>query len=229
MSQQINLFNPIFLKQKKYFSAVTMAQALGLILLGSALLSAYTNYRVTELAREADATTAQLASAQAQLNKLNAEFGPRQKSALLEQQTKAAEREVAELKQVVDFLTKGEFGNTNGYSEYMRAFSRQIVPDVWLTGFTISGAGSEIALQGRALKAELVPAYISKLRREAVLQGKSFAALEMQLPVIAQPVNADTAQSPAPARQAGMAAYIDFKLQSSGPGSDGVNPGAKSK
>ncbi|WP_334190917.1 PilN domain-containing protein, partial [Noviherbaspirillum sp.] len=178
MSQQINLFNPIFLKQKKYFSAVTMAQALGLILLGSALLSAYTNYRVTELAREADATTAQLASAQAQLNKLNAEFGPRQKSALIEQQTKAAELEVAELKQVVDFLTRGEFGNTNGYSEYMRAFSRQIVPDLWLTGFAISGAGSEIALQGRALKAELVPAYISKLKRETVLQGKSFAALE---------------------------------------------------
>jgi hypothetical protein len=29
MSQQINLFNPLFLKQKKYFSTVTMLQALG--------------------------------------------------------------------------------------------------------------------------------------------------------------------------------------------------------
>ena len=31
MSQQINLFNPIFMKQKKYFSVTTMLQALGLI------------------------------------------------------------------------------------------------------------------------------------------------------------------------------------------------------
>ena len=36
MSQQINLFNPLFLEKKKYFSAVTMTQALGLIVLGMA-------------------------------------------------------------------------------------------------------------------------------------------------------------------------------------------------
>ena len=34
MAQQINLFNPIFLKQKRYFSATAMAQAGGLIVLG---------------------------------------------------------------------------------------------------------------------------------------------------------------------------------------------------
>lgn len=227
MSQQINLFNPIFLKQKKYFSAVTMAQALGLILCGAALLSAYTNYRVAELAREADATSMQLASAQAQLNKLTAEFGSRQKSAMLEEQAKVAESEVAGLKQVVGILTRGEFGNTNGYSEYMRAFSRQIVPGLWLTGFNVSGAGSEIALQGRALRAELVPAYISKLKRESVLQGKSFAALEMQLPIIAQPANARPASPPA--SQGSTPAYIEFNLQSSQPGNDDDNAGAKSK
>lgn len=229
MSQQINLFNPIFLKQKKYFSAVTMAQALGLILLGSALLSAYTNYWVTELAREAEATSTQLASAQAQLNKLSADFGSRQKSVLLEEQTKAAESDVAELKRVVEILSRGEFGNTNGYSEYMRAFSRQIVPGLWLTGFSISGAGSEIELQGRALKAELVPVYITKLKREAVLQGKAFAALDMQLPVIAQPVNTGANPASATASQAHVPAYIDFRLQSAEPAQDGANAGAKGK
>ena len=37
MSQQINLFNPIFLKQKKTFSAVNMLDALALLLVGVAL------------------------------------------------------------------------------------------------------------------------------------------------------------------------------------------------
>ena len=32
MSQQINLFNPIFLKQKKKFSAVSMVDALAVLL-----------------------------------------------------------------------------------------------------------------------------------------------------------------------------------------------------
>ena len=37
MTQQINLFNPIFLKQKKIFSAVNMLDALALLLVGIAL------------------------------------------------------------------------------------------------------------------------------------------------------------------------------------------------
>ena len=31
MSQQINLFNPLFLRQKRYLSATTMVQGLGII------------------------------------------------------------------------------------------------------------------------------------------------------------------------------------------------------
>ena len=41
MSQQINLYNPVFLKQKHYFSAATMAQALALVFIGSLGMYAY--------------------------------------------------------------------------------------------------------------------------------------------------------------------------------------------
>ena len=41
MSQQINLYNPIFLKQEKHFSARTMLQATGVVLLGAAGVCAY--------------------------------------------------------------------------------------------------------------------------------------------------------------------------------------------
>ena len=49
MSQQINLFNPIFLKQRKYFSLLAMLQALGLIVLGSLFLYGYALYQVEQL------------------------------------------------------------------------------------------------------------------------------------------------------------------------------------
>ncbi|HEV2610410.1 MAG TPA: PilN domain-containing protein [Noviherbaspirillum sp.] len=219
MSQQINLFNPIFLKQKKHFSAVTMAQALGMILLGSCLLAGYTNYRVSGLAREAEATSTQLASVKSTLSKIDAQFGPRQKSGTLEAQVKVAESEVAVLQKVADILRKGEFGNENGYSEYMRAFARQSLSGVWLTGFTISGAGSEITLQGRALQAELVPAYITRLKREPSLQGKTFAVLEMQSPIIEVPAGGAHGGSAnaasATAGQMKTPGYIDFSLRSS--------------
>ena len=210
MSQQINLFNPIFLKQKKYFSAAAMLQALGLILVGAILLVVYASIQSDQLGKEASATSNQLASTLAQLAKINTEFKPRQKSKALEDDIQKAEVEVAALQHVFGILDKGDFGNTKGYSEYLRAFARQSVDGLWLTGFNILGAGNEIGLQGRVLQAELVPAYISRLGREPVMRGKSFSSLEMQVARAEE-----TGKDGAGTKPGKQAAYIDFTLQSS--------------
>lgn len=205
MSQQINLFNPIFLKQKKYFSAATMAQALALIFVGSAVLGVYGSYRFSALTKEAEASAAQLAAVQAKFNKISAGNGPRQKSKALEEELQKAEVETKAMQQVLAVMQKGEFGNTAGYAEYMRAFSRQIMSGVWLTGFAIYGAGTDISLQGRALKPDLIPAYLTRLKQEPVLKGKSFSAFELQAP-----------QNGAKKDAVATAAYVEFSLQSSG-------------
>jgi Tfp pilus assembly protein PilN len=220
MSQQINLFNPIFLKKKRYFSAVTMVQALGLIFVGTAVLGAYTNFRLSQLGKEAVTTTAQLAAVQAQANKVDAQYGPRQKSKALEEEVQKAEAAAKALQQVFAVMEKGDFGNTQGYGEYMHAFARQIVSGVWLTGFSIYGAGSDISLQGRALKPDLVAAYITRLKREPILQGKSFSALEMQAPLVIGSAKSD----PAMGKQQTAAGYISFSLRSSGATADQAVP-----
>lgn len=208
MSQQINLFNPIFLKQKKYFSAVAMVQALGLLVAGSVLVAVYASYVVASVSKEAAVTTAQLAAAQAQLAKVKTEFAPRQKNQGLEVQIQKAEAETQSMREVFDILQKGEIGNTKGYSGYLRAFSRQIIDGVWLTGLTIVGAGNEIGLHGRALQPDLVPAYMNRLKREPVMQGKSFGTLEMQVPQVDQASKGD----PAGAKTRVPASYIEFSL-----------------
>jgi Tfp pilus assembly protein PilN len=209
MSQQINLFNPIFLKQKKYFSAVAMLQALGLLVLGSALLATYASLQASGLRDEAVITTKQLETAQAQLSQAKAEYAPRSKSQALENQIQKTEVELQSLKQVFEVLNKGDIGNTKGYSEYLRAFSRQIIDGVWLTGLSLVGAGNEIAVQGRALQPELIPAYMNRLKREPVMQGKFFGTLEMQVPQMEQLAKGDAGE----AKQRGLAGYIEFHLR----------------
>ncbi|QAU34279.1 PilN domain-containing protein [Janthinobacterium sp. 17J80-10] len=226
MSQQINLFNPIFRQQKKYFSAVTMAQAIGLILLGAALLTAYAGYRSSRLSAEAAAASMQLKAAQDQLVQADAAFPPRQKSKVLEEQIKKMESEMASLQKVDNLLQAGEFGNTNGHAEYLRAFARQIIEGVWLTGFSIHGAGAEIGLQGRALRPELVPAYINRLKHEPVLQGKSFSALQIQVPQMELTANSANTANTAGAQRRSMAApYVEFSLQSSDSSAQPANVG----
>ena len=64
MSGQINLFNPIFLKTKKVFSAVALIQAFGLVLFGAILVLIYAAYQSKELSKNADIVTAQLHAAE---------------------------------------------------------------------------------------------------------------------------------------------------------------------
>ena len=210
MSQQINLFNPIFLKQKKYFSAIAMAQALGLILVGGGCIYAYSGYRFSSVQQEQSNTSAQLVAVEAELTKVDAAFAPHAKNQALADSVVKTELEVKSLQEVFDTLKKGDIGNTDGYSDYMLAFSRQIVDGLWLTGFTIIGAGNEMDLRGRALRPELVPSYISRLKNEIIMQGKTFSTLEMHLPQAA--ATSSEHQTDAPV----LAPYVEFELRSSG-------------
>ncbi|HBF51317.1 MAG TPA: hypothetical protein DDX04_14315, partial [Massilia sp.] len=136
MSQQINLFNPIFLQQKKIFSTRTMAQALGVLVLDVVAMGLYGNARVASLQKEADAGAAQLQQRQARLTAVNAEFPPRQKDPALAAAVVEAERQLGALREVSGVLQGGGLGNTRGYAEYFRARARQHVDGLWLTGLT---------------------------------------------------------------------------------------------
>ena len=210
MSQQINLFNPVFLQQKKIFSARTMAAALGALLLGVGALQLYGHTRVASLQSQADAAAAQLKKSEARLATVNAEFAPRQKSPALEAELAEAQRQLAALRQVAGVLERGELGNTQGYAEYFRALARQHVDGLWLTGVSIvdggsggsGGSGGEIGVRGRALDPGQVPGYLNRLTREPVMRGKSFGSMQ-----ISEGAKNETGKGALP--------YVEFSLSSS--------------
>ncbi|MDP3669834.1 MAG: hypothetical protein Q8R69_09145 [Telluria sp.] len=204
MSQQINLFNPVFLKQKKIFTCVAMVQALAVLLIGVLALGWYARQSIGALQRDVDASAAQLERKKTRLAAVKAEFLPRSKSRELEARIAAAEAELKGLKEVAAVLQRGQFGNTEGYSEYFRAFARQSAGGLWLTAVSIVGAGADIGVQGRALQPALVPAFIGRLTAEPVMKGKTFDSLQIK-----------QAQPNKPGAAAGDAAsYVEFALQS---------------
>jgi hypothetical protein len=232
VSQQLNLFNPIFLKQKKIFGAKPMLQALGVILLGVLGMVWFAGHRMAELQTEAERGAAALSGRQTKLNSVNVQFAPRQRSAALGVELSEAQAELASLHQVEVVLQGGALGNTHGYAEYFRAFARQNVPGLWLTGLTIVGAGNEIGVQGRAMQPTMIPNYVARLTAEKIMRGKTFASLKIERPVLVAPDSgsaAPAAPAPAPAlaaaaapAQAGqpsvqpvsMSPYVEFSLQS---------------
>lgn len=201
MSQQINLFNPVFLKQKKVFTALAMAQAIGVLLLGCVAMVYYGKQSVARLEKEAAATDTQLQQKQARLAVANVEFAPRKKSQQLEADVIQAQAELSAMRTVSAILARGDVGTSTGYAETFRALARQNVSGMWLTGVTI--AGTELGVRGRTLDAALVPGYITRLSREPVMLGRSFASLQMGEP----PSGADKVKLP----------YVEFSLQATPP------------
>jgi 23S rRNA pseudoU1915 N3-methylase RlmH len=201
MSQQINLYNPLLLKQQKLFSFNTMAQALGLILLGSLLFFAYAWYTTSSLQKQNEEAKRLHASSLARLQQLSAASNKRPASKMLQEEVARMEAQLNARQSVVALLERGELGNKQGFSEYFRALSRQTTDGVWLTAFGVTGAG-EVAISGRTLKPELVPVFINRLKRETAMAGKTFATLEMRVP---EPLPAAGGKTmPAP--------YIEFSL-----------------
>lgn len=205
MSQQINLFNPVFMKQRKYFSLLTMLQALGMIVVGSLFFYGYAGYQVGQLEKQAADSAKRYDAEQARLARFSAEFSPQQAGKQLQDEVQQLEKRVGEQSDLIEMLKSGAVGNTSGFSEYMRAFARQVVPGVWLTGFTLVGDAAQISLNGRVTSPELLPVYIQRLSKERIMQGKAFATLQMQQP---------KAEGEA-AASGGAPRYVEFALHSS--------------
>jgi hypothetical protein len=217
VSQQINLYNPIFLKQEKHFSARTMAQALGVIALGLAALWSYAWVATGKAERSAQQQREQLAGQRDQLVKLGAQLSTRGMSKALEAEVARTEAEVKARQATLEALNAGELGNTAGFSDFFAAFGRQAMHGVWLTGFSIGDAGNELAVNGRALQADLVPSYLRRLSNEPMMRGRR--VVEMKLA-------AKDAGPKAPASQPEH--YVEFAflapLQARAPMAKGAKP-----
>jgi hypothetical protein len=213
VSQQINLFNPIFLKQEKLFSAVTMAQGLGVISLAVLAFAAYSTYQSTRVVNEAALAAAQLKVTQDDLVKMVDKTKPIAADKAIEDDIVKAEGRLRASQQILGFVQNGDFKGGKAYSSFLRAFANKATPGVWLTGFSLGDNGNEIEIIGRALQPALVPAYIKSLKSEGAFAGKSFGSLVLRAPPAeagpkAGP-DADKAGTVPPLR------YIDFSLNSS--------------
>ena len=181
MSQNINLFNPAFRKPRQLLTLAVVAQCLGLTLAALFGYHYYLQQQVSGLAAELAATEKLLRAQGDFVDKLKAKPIPPVTEAQLDAEIGQLEAELKLAGESIEALKGGAFGSQQGFAEYLRAFSRQAVGGLWLTAFSIGGAG-ELEIRGRALSPDLLPSYIQRLNRERVLAGRNIARLEMIRP-----------------------------------------------
>jgi len=205
MSQNINLLGPAFRKQRQLLTLVTVAQCLGVVLFALLGYHFYLQQQVSGLATEMRTAEEMLRSHQGNVDKLKGRSAALKPDAVLDAEIGRLENELKIGRDAMAALKGGAFGNQRGFAEYLRAFSRQSLSGLWLTGFSISGSG-ELEIRGRVLSPDLVPSYIQRLNREGVLAGRSFARLEMSRPKPA--ADTDKAAGKAPP----LPRHLEFSL-----------------
>jgi hypothetical protein len=181
LSQQINLFNPALRTQRLALSAATAAICVVIALLALFAFQIRFQIQVNDLTERLRAAQSGFEAQRADVDKRRAEIASRKKDTTLDVEIARLETELKRGRESIETLKSGAIGNQQGFAEYLRAFSHQSLNGLWLTGFTIGGGG-DIAIQGRVTQPELVPNYIQRLNQEKILQGRTFAALELHAP-----------------------------------------------
>ena len=207
MSQQINLFNPIFLARKKYFSALAMLQALGLVVVGMLLAQALVVHQARQLQRLSEETAQDAQVQRERVTALAKQFSAQGASKALEDELAKAEETLRRRRDLLSEMTTNVGGNTEGFSSHLKALAHQNVAGVWLTGLEVSGRSNELSLRGRALNAELVPAYVRALRGDPAFAGRAVTSL--QLAAREEPVPGEAAVAGQPAR---TRRFVEFML-----------------
>jgi hypothetical protein len=207
MTQHINLYNPVFVKKEKPFSVRTMAPALGFIAVGLGCMYFYATLQAHSAERLAAQVAEQLNLQREQVTKLAKGPVPTRSKAL-EAEVARLESEVKARQTSLQALSTGELGNTAGFSEFFAAFGRQAISGVWLTAVTIGDAGNELKVQGRVLRADLMPAFLRGLSNEPIMRGRKVT--ELKLTARAAPPAEKGTEGKAPATEA--QAFIEFSL-----------------
>ncbi|MHB8455920.1 MAG: PilN domain-containing protein [Acidiferrobacterales bacterium] len=182
MNQQVNLYHPVFRRQEKKFSARAMMQAGAVVLVGISLLYAYSWWRVATMHAQARDIDQQQVAAVKRLADISSKFPPQTPDPVLAAEVQRLKQRIASSTRAYEILKHDTFGSTSGYSHYLIALARQQVPGLWLTGFSISGAGEIITLEGRSRLPDLVPRYLQKLSAETVLAGTNFQVFRLDRP-----------------------------------------------
>lgn len=233
MSQEINLYEARLRPRHELATASTLGLCTLVFVVAMVALSAWSRLDASRKSAAAAASQQELSEAQGKLAALTKLVTDRKVSAGLAAEIDAAKALLAGREDVIAVLDSGKLGNTDGFFIAMAGFARQARPDVWLTGFQMSGSG-DMEIRGRLLDPARLPGYVQSLSAEPVFKGRRFAALEMQGNDPQEPNAASVASEKAPPAAGAPSAqplphYVDFILRSENSGAKGAGAGEGAK
>ena len=180
IQQQINLYQPMFRKQKKVFSSssILFIFIAAMIVFGG--VYGFAQWNVYALKQQSETMQQQHKRELARLEELSTRYPVRKKSKQVAEQLQVLQQERKAKQYLVNTLAGRSIGNSDGFSEYFVGIAKHSLPGMWLSRFELGQGGNVIGIYGSTLKPELVPQFIQALAEEDSFRGSNFNIFSMQ-------------------------------------------------
>ena len=179
MPQQINLYSPVLVTQKQYFSATVMVQALAVLTLVGA---AYTVYQVTSLQSRTESLKRTLATQTQALAALQQTIVQRKAATVpagltLAQDLQARRADLIRLESGRAQLQRGLFRPGEGHAARLALVASSIPAAAWVTG--VKADPERLEVSGFTLDPDALNGWIDQLAASALLTGQRLAAVNV--------------------------------------------------
>lgn len=180
MRQQVNLLAPMFRKHRTLVSARISATACALVMAALGLVYAHTAWQAAALAAEEARLVVERETTTRRLHELAAQLKGGGRDPALEARAAALSEERDRKQHALATLSRGELGDTRGFSPHLAGLARQRLDGLWLTRIEVAASGRQVALEGVTLSEQLIPRYLEKLGAEPVFAGTAFADARLE-------------------------------------------------
>ena len=179
MAQQINLYSPILLAPKRYFSAQAMVQSLAVLAVGLVALSLWSVNHTQGLKRDlASATAADSAEQQRLQGALAARPATPTNVSALEQELAQARKQLADREALLASLSTPAPGSRISRSTLLRLLAQTLPTSSWLTEVKLVDGRVELA--GATLQPETLRPWLDRLQAHPALAGQALQALKVE-------------------------------------------------
>ncbi len=171
--QQVNLFHPIFRKQRQVFSATMLAQSSGVVAVALITIYVFGLFQVRALEAEVVSLEGSERNKAIQLAGIDTTSGANRRSGI-EAELEQLAATLADQQRLIDVLAEQPLGSQQGFSHFLAALARSTSDGLWLQEISIDGVRGTINLDGYSFNAERVPAYLMTLGEQEALAGQRF-------------------------------------------------------
>jgi Tfp pilus assembly protein PilN len=197
MYQQINLYQPVFRRQIKIFSAATLLQILAAVTVLLLGIHAYAQWTLSDLQQVSSSLEQQHQQLEAQLGMLG-DSHQSPDTTVLDAEISRLQNTITKRRDLLGSVDRLTIKTSPGFSQFFEALTRNLLPGLWLTSIRLVEDG-ETELRGTTLHPQLVPRYLQQMHDQPRFNSLATGSVHL-------------------VRRAPGKSEVDFVLRSSEPG-----------